>query len=186
MARGATNQAKQTFGQASGLFNTSNQNANGIYGPLLKSYQDEATNPQGIGEKGLNAENTASQQSIGGSVAGAVGQNNLMAARTRNKGGYQIANNESMRSGMRQNSQNAVENIAANERLKEQQRQEGLAGQHGLYNTNEQEQLGALGQETGATNAETNAGKSGWLQNMLQIIATLNPGYSKGGGFSFG
>src|SRR5689334_24958224 len=99
MARAATNQAKDTFGQAKSLQGTSNANAQGIFGPLLQSYEGEINNPQGIGQVGLNAENTASQQSTGGSTAGAVGQNNLMAARTRNKGGFQIANDESARAG---------------------------------------------------------------------------------------
>jgi len=170
MARAAANQAKDTFGQAKSLQGTSASNAQGIFGPLLQSYQDEINNPQGIGQVGLNAENTASQQSTGGSIAGSVGQNNLMAARTRNKGGFQIANDEAVRSGMRQNSQNAVQNVAQNERLKETQRQMGRAGEHGLFDTSNQTALGALGAETGATKALTDASGPGWFSNMLNML----------------
>lgn len=176
MSRAASNQAKDTYGQAKGISTTAGNNANGIFGPLLQQYHAEATDPQGIGPAGLAAENTASQQSTGGSIAGAVGQNNQMAARTRNRGGFQIANDESARSGMRQNSTNAVNTIAQNERLKETQRQMGLAGEHGLFDSNLQTQLGALGAENGSTQALTQAGGSGWLQNALNIIKTLTAG----------
>ena len=181
MARAATNQAKDTFGQAKSLQGTSAANAQGIFSPLLKSYQDEIDNPQGIGQGGLNAENTASQQSTGGATAGAVGQNNLMAARTRNKGGFQIANDESARSGMRTNSQNAVNNIAQNERLKETQRQMGLAGKHGLFDTSNQTALGALGAENQSTDTLARAGGTGWLQNFIGILNAV-----KGAGMSSG
>jgi hypothetical protein len=167
MARKAQDQAKDTFGQAKNLQGTSATNAQGIFNPLLKSYQDEVNNPQGIGQVGLDAENTASQQSTGGAISGAVGQNNLMAARTRNKGGFQIANDEAARTGMRTNSQTAVNNIAQNERLKETQRQMGRAGEHSLFDTSNQTALAALNPENASTQALTSAGQSGWFQNML-------------------
>lgn len=183
MSRAASNQAKDTFNQAKGIGSTSSTNANGIFPGLLKSYQDEAMNPQGIGEAGMTAENTASQQSTGGSTAGAVGQNNLMAARTRNKGGFQIANDESARAGMRQNSQNAVENISRNENLKQVQKQEGLAGENSLFGTNLQASLAALSAENGSTQALTQAGQSGWYQQMIQMLnAVKGAGAGSGGG----
>lgn len=169
MSRAAQNQAKDTFGQAKGVAGTSGANASGIFTPLLQQYQSEAINPQGISNTGMTAENTASQQSTGGSTAGAVGQNNLMAARTRNKGGFQIANDESARAGMRQNSQNAVENIARNEQLKQVQKQEGMAGENSLFNSNLQAQLSALGAQNNSTGELNQAGQSGWFQNMLGL-----------------
>lgn len=98
-----------------------------------------------------------------------------MAARTRNRGGFQIANNASAQEGMRQNSQNAVGNIAQNERLKETQRQMGLAGEHGLFDTSNQTALGSLGAETGATNTLNQAGNAGWFQNLLAGINAMKP-----------
>lgn len=185
MSRAASNQAKDTYNQAKGIGSTTSANANGIFPGLLKSYQDEATNPRGIGPEGITAENTASQQSIGGSTAGAVGQNNLMAARTRNKGGFQVANDESARAGMRQNSTNAVNTLARDAQLKETQRQMGLAGQNSLFGTNLQASLGALGAENGATGALTNAGQSGWFQNMVQFLNSVKgAGMNGSGGFT--
>jgi hypothetical protein len=176
MARKAQNQAKDTFNQAKGISATTGANANGIFPGLLQQYQVEATSPRGIGPEGITAENTASQQSIGGSTAGAVGQNNLMAARTRNKGGFQIANDESVRSGQRQNSTNAVDTLARDAQLKETQRQMGLAGENSLFGQNLQASLGALGAENGSTQALTQAGQSGWFQQMLGVINALSQG----------
>lgn len=186
MSRAASNQAKSTFNNASALGAGSAAAANGIFPGLLKSYQDEAINPQGLGPAGITAENTASQQSIGGSTAGAVGQNNLMAARTRNKGGFQIANDESAREGMRQNSTNAVNTLARDAQLKETQRQMGLAGESGLFGENLNAELGALGAENGSTQALTQAGSSGWLQNMLGILnAVKGAGATSSSGAGF-
>lgn len=183
MSRAAGKQAQSTYSNASALGAGSAANANGIFPGLLQSYQSEATNPQGIGPAGLTAENTASQQSTGGSVAGSVGQNNQMAARTRNKGGFQIANDESARSGMRTNSQNAVENIARDEQLKQVQKQEGLAGENSLFGQNMNAELGSLNAENGATAQLTQAGQSGWFQNMLGFLnAVKGAGASSGPG----
>ena len=173
IARQAQSNAQKTYNAASGIAGTSENNANAIFNQLMPQFESEVSNPTGIGPSGLAAENTAAQQSTGGSTAGAVGGMNQMAARTRNKGGFQIAGDEAARQGTRQNSQLAVENQAQNERLKQQQKQAGLAGEAGLYGQNMQEILGALGQETGANNSEINAGNSGWLQNTMGILNSV-------------
>lgn len=112
---------------------------------MAPSLTEQFKNPQGFSDKDLAAMNTASQQSIGGSVAGTVGQGNLEAARTRNAGGFTEALDEAARSGQRQNSQNAV-GIAANNALeKEKNKNIALAGLTGIYGQNVGATLGALG-----------------------------------------
>src|SRR5579871_2376965 len=66
-------------------------------------FLDEINNPQGLSDiqglpttagytpDQLNAMTTASNQSLGGAVGGAVGQGNLQASRTNNAGGYTTA-----------------------------------------------------------------------------------------------
>jgi len=176
MSRAAQNQAKQTFGQASGVAGTTGANANSIFGPLYQQYFNEATNPTGFGEPAKAKMNTAVQQSTGGSTAGAVGSGNLMAARTRNRGGFQIANNEAAREGRQRNSEAALGIENEDARLKEAQRQEGMAGESGLYGQNLNATLQALGIENGSTQALTSAGNNGWLQNSLGIMGALSQG----------
>lgn len=187
MARAAQDQAKQTFQAGQGVLKTAQGveslaqgNATALFNQLSPEYTAEVNNPQGYGPAGLNAINTSTQQSLGGSTSGAVGQGMLTAARTRNAGGYQAAINESAREGMRRNAQLATETAAQNEQLKQQQKQAGLSGLSGLYGTNMNEVLGALGAENNSlgemnnsTNALTNAGNSGWLQNTLGVLNTL-------------
>ena len=48
--------------------------------------------------------------------------------------------------------------------------QAGAAGMAGLYNTDTDAMLKAMGIQTGDINAQTEAGKSGWFQNLTQGI----------------
>jgi hypothetical protein len=170
MARGAQKDAQQTYKQAQEVAGTAETNANQLYKQLFPAFEAEATNPQGFGREDLAAMNTAAQQSVGGATAGAVGEGDLEAARTRNAGGFQPALDEAVRSGERQLSTDALGVQEENARLKEAQRQAGLAGEAGLYGTNTGDMLNALGIENNSTNALTNAGNSGWFQNMVGLI----------------
>lgn len=164
------------------MFTGANQNAQDLYKQILPIFQKEATNPQGFAPADLAAMNTASQQSVGGATAGAVGEGNLAAARTRNSGGYTPALDEAVRSGQRQLSTNALDTQTKNALLKESQKQSGISGLGGLYGQNSQQLLQALGLGNQSTQALTEAGKSGWFQNMLGLITALKPGGSVGGG----
>ena len=189
MARGATNQANKTFNEAQSTYSGASSNANNLYKQLFPILQGEATNPQGYSPKDLAAMNTASQQSVGGSTAGAVGEGNLEAARTRNAGAFAPALDEAARQGTRQLSQNAVGIQGKNADLKQRQQQAGIEGLGSLYGTNTKDMLTALGLGNEATNTAINSGQHGWFQNMLGMINALKPGGSVGGGgssFSFG
>jgi hypothetical protein len=51
-------------------------------------------------------------------------------------------------------------------------RQQGLAGEQGLYGENLKGQLEAMGQVAPDVQAETAASKTGWLQNAEQLATT--------------
>lgn len=182
MARGAQQQATNTYNQANGVFGNSNQNAQNLYSQLLPQLQQEVNDPQGFGKAGLAAMNTANQQSIGGATAGAVGDAGLTAARTRNAGGASAAEDEAVRSGQRQLSQNATNIQGENAQLQQAQKQAGLQGLSGLYGKNTSDALSALGLENQSTNALTNAQGQGWFQQMLALRNAMNQGGGGGGG----
>jgi hypothetical protein len=196
MARGAQNQAKQAFDQSKKTFaNTQDvyggakSNSGDLYSQLFPALKGEAMSPQGYAPLDKAAMNTASQQSIGGATAGAVGEGDLVGARTRNAGSFAPAADEAVRSGERQLSDNALNVDGQNANLKEAQRQAGLGGLGSMYGTNTSAMLSALGlgnqsteAGTGATNALTNAGNSGLFQNMLGMLNALKPSGSVGGG----
>ena len=173
MSRDASNRAQQASDrdvalskQYGGQSDTLQKQLTGIYGGM-------ATNPQGMTPQEKNDATTASMQSTGGSVAGAVGEGNLEAARTGNAGGYQAALADAARKGILQNSKNALAVNNANTALKEGQREQGVAGLQGLQTGDQAASLNAMGQNTGAINAEANA-SPGWFQNMTGLITAIS------------
>lgn len=170
MARGAEKNAQKSFETSQAVGKEAQGNASQLYSQLYPQLNAESTHPAGLAPEDLNAMNTASQQSLGGSVAGATGQGDLEAARTRNAGGFAPAIEESAREGMRQNSKNALAIQAGNADLKERQKQAGLAGEAGLYGQNSQNLLGSMGIGVNAVDAQTKAAGTGWFQNMLGLI----------------
>jgi hypothetical protein len=162
---------------------TANLNGQNVYNDLFPSLASEVTNPQGFGTVGLNAMNTANQQSGGGSQAAATGEGNLAAARTRNVGGFQPAISEADRQGARQISQNALGIQSANEMQRQRQQQAGLAGLQGLYGTEMNTALGAgnlsnnfLGTALGGARAT----QSAWNQNLGDAENILGIGSGQG------
>ncbi|HJS97857.1 MAG TPA: hypothetical protein VJ756_02110 [Terriglobales bacterium] len=134
----------QQAGITNQLSGTLSGRGNRTYNTLFPTLQKNLINPQGFG-KDLGAINTANQQSIGGSEAGAVGQGNLTAARTRNAAGFAPALDEAMRSGGRQLSQTAADVQTQNALVKQQQQQDAIKALSGLYGENMIDTLRALG-----------------------------------------
>lgn len=190
MARGAQSQASDAAKTAGSVASGAQGNAGNLFNQLFPYYSSEAFNPTGYGASDLSAMNTASGESTGGSVAGAVGQGGLQAARTRNAGSFQAAADESARAGMRQNSSNALKTQTENAKLEQEQATEGAKGLSSLYGTNVNEMLGAMGLQNEDINTEIKAGQSGWFQNFMSFLNAIKPGGSVGGGspssFTFG
>ena len=174
MARQQQKQATTLFNEGQGALNTSTNNSNALYNSLFPQFSAEATNPQGFTPGETASMDTAAQQSVGGSTAGAVGQGNLTAARTRNTGGLDTALDASVRSGQQALSEDALGVQNENAMLKQQQKQEGLEGLSSLYGTNMSSMLSALGLgNQSVTYAGTNAGNSGWFQNLTSLMGGL-------------
>ena len=170
MSRDAQAQAKDTYKSSKALTADSKNKTNQLYGQLTPFYTGEMTNPTGLGEESKANMNTAAQEAAGGAVSGAVGAGNLTAARDRNSGGFAPALDESVRNAMKSNSDAALGVQNEDALLKEQQKQEGAAGLHNLYGTENNDILSSLGLQNQSTNTQIEAGKSGWFQNMTDLI----------------
>lgn len=71
----------------------------------------------------------------------------------------------------------ASEGVAAQDVMGAKQlNQQGLAGEAGLFNTDTDAALKAMGIQTNDINTGIEAGKSGWLQNMNATISALTKG----------
>ena len=116
---------------------------------------------------------TAAEAGSGGATGALTGQAQLEAARTRNPSGFTKALDEASRD-QGKTLAGTSEGVAAEDIMGAQKlRQEGAAGEQGLYGEDLKGQLAAMGQQTNAENASVEAGKSGWLQNMDQTISAL-------------
>lgn len=161
----------QQAGISNQLSGTTGARGTRTFQTLFPTLQKNLINPQGFG-KDLGAINTANQQSIGGSEAGAVGQGNLMAARTRNAGGFAPAIDEAMRTGGRQLSQTAANVQENNAYLKNAQQQDAIKALSGLYGENTDATLRALGLSNESLNASTSAlNVAGQQQGFLSKLA---------------
>ena len=161
MGRGNTtaSNAATTAAANSGTFMN---NSGSLYSNLVPTLESQAAHPAGFSPADEAGMKTEAMQSAGGSEAGAAGQGNLNAARTRNAGGFGQAVSDASRGAGETLSRNllAVNNEDAME--KERQRQAALSGLEGLYGTNVGASNQALGNVAPNINADTQAQNASW------------------------
>jgi hypothetical protein len=177
--RSAQSQANNAVNTAVNTGATLGGEAQGVGANLTPFLTEEMLHPQGLGQEGIAAETGAALGGAGGAAAGLTGQAAQRAGASRNAGGFQAALDDAARQRMKA-AAGASEGIqAGNETLKQQQMQEGAGGLEKMYGTDTSGMLTAMGQVPADVNAETNAGNSGWLQNTMGILKTIN-GLGKG------
>lgn len=174
--RSAVNQANSAFNTAESTGAQLGAEGQGIGANLTPFLTQEMLHPQGVGQTGLAAETAAAEAGAGGANAGLVGQANQRAAVSRNAGGFQAALDDAARQRDKAAAGSSEGITAGNEMLKQQQSQEGAQGLQHMYGTDTSGMLQSQGQEANDINAETNANKTGWLQNSLAIVNALKPG----------
>ena len=183
MARDAQKQAKDTYKSAASMGTASGANSTDLYGSLVPQYKQMATNPQGFGAPAIADMTTASNQSLGGSNAAAAGEAAELGASNRNLGSFAPAIAEASRAAGRQQSTNALGIKAGDIGLKQEQKQQGLAGLGGLQDQQNKNVLASLGLRDQSTNTLTEAGKSGWFQNMIAYMNAVSNAGSAASGF---
>lgn len=182
---------RQAQQNAQNAFNTSSASANQyqgqgsqIAGNLIPGLEREANNPEGYTPQDMNDQLVASEQGAGGANAGIVGQANLTAARSRNSAGLSTALDNAARIKSQTLSENALR-IKSDSAKLGQQKQMAAQGELGkIYGIDTSANLEAQGLLPKDVAAETQAGQSGWFQNMTNLIAALKPGgsFNAGGG----
>ena len=172
--RSAVNQATSAEQNAGNTANTLGGEGQGISANLTPFLTQEMLHPQGIGQTGLSAETAAAEGGAGGAASGLTGVANQRAAVSRNAGGFSAALDDAARQRDKA-AAGASEGITGqNEMLKTQQQEEGARGLQGMYGTDTSGMLNAMGQQHEDINSEVDANKTGWLQNTLGILDTIN------------
>lgn len=165
-SNGVSKDAFANSGTANNLATTYGSRATGNSNVLTPTLNRMATNPQGFGQPTINNMNTAATQTIGGATAGAVGGANQAAARTNNAGAYAPAAAQVAHDATAQLSDAALGVQNNDAMLKEQQRQQGLSGLEGMYNTNVGAGENALGLSNQSLNTANTADNSAFARNM--------------------
>jgi hypothetical protein len=169
MPKGVAGDALGNSGTAAAQSSTLAGNAANLYGSLSPELAAEASHPAGYSPTDLAAMTTAGLQTAGGGQSGAVGQGALYASRTKNAGTADAAIAQSARQAGQQASDVAVGTQVRNAGLKQQQQQEGLSGEEGLYGTT----LGASNQALGLSNQALGVANEADANNpWLKILQT--------------
>jgi hypothetical protein len=173
LPKGVEAQQLSNSGTAGNLANTLTGNAAGLYGGLNNQFQAEAAHPSGYTPSQIATQNTAAQQSAGGSQAATAGQGGLYAARTKNAGAAQNAIGAGTRAAGA-NLSNAALGVANKDaNLEQTQRQEGLAGLGGLYGEDLSGGEKALGLSNEAlSGAASSSEDNPWMKLLLQGLQT--------------
>jgi hypothetical protein len=163
--------AKAQMGKENAYASTFGSNSGSSWNALFPTLTKDITNPEGLSAKEKADMNTASSQSTGGSVAGAVGQGGLMGERTKNPGALGTALDSASKHAGETNSKNALGVEVASSNLAHEKQQSALAEMGNLYGTNVKglgEMLDAANNALGTyESAKENQGSI--LGNMSQL-----------------
>jgi hypothetical protein len=172
--RSAVNQASGAATQAADTGANYGAQAAGVNSQLLPFLTRELNNPQGFTQQQEAAKLGAAEGGAGGSTAGLTTEANLESARNRNSGGFSGALDEAARQKDKALA-GASEGIAGqNADLQQKQQQDAAGGLGEVYGQDTAAQLKAMGLIPEDVNAEVGASKTGWLQNMNELMQTLN------------
>lgn len=169
-AAGAAQTAAKTAGDTAA---SESGAANGISANLTPYLTGQLLHPTGYSQSDLTQQLNGAEAGAGGATSGIKGEADLMAARSRNPAGFTGALDNAARSRDKA-AASASEGVAANNaQVKLGQQQDAAKGLSGLYGEDTDAMLKSMGLQTGDINAQTEAGKSGWLQNMNATISAI-------------
>jgi hypothetical protein len=191
MAKGVAKDAFANSGTAnnySGMYSKSGQDVNNTLFPFL---QGEVNNPEGFGQQTLDQMLTHGGESVAGAVGNAKESAELNASRTGNTANLSSIIDAAARSGMSQQSNNALDVDIANAKLKQEQQQAGASGLNSLYGTDVKaalESLGLSNQALGVANQADANTFNQWQGIIGDVFGAAKTGLTAGsvGGFAKG
>lgn len=174
--RSINKSSKQNASAAEGTAGGFGATASQIGSSIIPGLEAEAEHPVGLTPTQKNNQLVAGAQAIGGVNSGVTGDAALAATRTRNPGAFTGALDEAARIKSRQQSSNALGVNAEDAAIANQKQEMAQKQLAGLYGTDTSNQLHAMGIGNEDLNTALNADKTGWLQNTLDTINTVEGG----------
>ena len=164
--------AKNAAGVAAGTAANLGATAGSERSFLDPIYRREAQTEHAYDPTQINELLTAAGAGVGAATGAAQTGLERQGALTGNASGVTKSLQELARDSMKAKA-GMSEGVAAQDVMGAQQlRQQGLAGESGLYGENLKGQLAAMGQEATDINAATQANQTGWLQQAEGIAKT--------------
>jgi hypothetical protein len=174
MARAEFNQSASLQNQDQGIGSQDQTQAQNNYQNLNPFLQNELRSPQGYSQQALTSMLGSSMAGTGGATSGVTGQAALQDARTRNASGFSGALDAAQRMRGQQNAQ-ASEKIAGdNATLQNTQQQSAAGALQGLYGTNSDAALKALGLSQQTIPDELKAGQQARSNTMNGIQSAIS------------
>ena len=168
--RAAHQQASDAANQAGNIAGQEESSATNERAALTPFYRSEMNARHGFDPSQTQELLNYAGAGTGGSAATTTGQANSEMARTRNTTGFAPALDQAARDRTKTmadvNAGVGAQDVMGAKELN----QEGGKGMAGLYGADTDAMLKSMGVQTGDINAETEAGKSGWFQNMTSAI----------------
>ena len=171
--RGVQEAAGNANKTATSLGNADTTKANQVYSSVVPGLETEANHPTGYGPTDINNMLVASQEGVGGAGAATTGAAKLASLRTRNAGGFAPALDAAARQRTQTLSSNALDVQNMDAQLKQQQQARAQQQLLGLYGTNTNAGLSAMGIANQDLNTDLAAGRQGWEQEAEAGINTL-------------
>lgn len=165
--RAAVDQAKKAAGTAAELGATEGSNAAAIGSQLTPFYKQEMQAQHLYNPGQLNELLGAAEAPLAGSAATTAGKAASESARTRNTSGFSSALDQAARDRNAALGQASLGVGAQDVMGAKELNQEGARGMQGLYGTDTEAQLKAMGLQNQDIQTQIEAGKSGWFQNLL-------------------
>jgi hypothetical protein len=172
--RSVAKKAGQAAGTATGVGSEYGAGAGQISSSLIPGLETQANTPTGFTPIDKARMLTSAGEAAGGANAGAGGVAQLTSLRTSTPGGFAGALGEAARAKGRTMSEATLGVNLADARLREQKRAEAQRLLSGLYGTDVNAQLRAMGLVPEDINAELAAKRQGGLQNFEGLIGTLS------------
>jgi hypothetical protein len=172
--RDAVGKAMNAAGTAQNTGANLGGSAQGISANLTPFLTERMLHPEGYGQQDTSAQVAASTGAAGGATAGLTGQAIQRAAVSRNAGSVNATLADIARERAKAAAGSSEEIAAKNADLKQQQQQQAAEGLGNMYKTDTSGMLEAMGQVAPDINAATNASQSGWLQNSMNVLNSLN------------
>lgn len=174
--RSAVGMAKDAYNQAGTTAGQYGSTAGGIASNLIPFATRMMTNPTGESQRDIGAQLTNAEAGAGGATAGLTGAAGKAAGVTRNPMGFSSALDAAARERAKAAAATG-ENIAAkNADVKLNQQDQAARMLSGLYGTASGRQLQAEALQPEDVNAMANANKTGWFQNMTDLIRAIGQG----------